>query len=324
MSNSNPLWNTLYEPDCDEVAAMVAHLADRITAAEWQSLTGLSAKAWTLVAAGKRECDQVIKRVIWFLYMRDTRPDQLGNMETVFMWGKSEGALPKLSKLSAPEREAVLRDYIRMLKNKNRRYSAEEIAETCKVSTAMVLRACTNLRYKAEKHDLSDVYVAGSKWYRVDWRMTCREIAERHSIKLTTVRAARERMVHLPAEVAARNILHTLDSRWHYFWCLWDEYKQAQVLHVGRQLQEEWKKKVDSYAQSELRVIQHEHEKTTDDQLLPDAGELAVHDAGGEQTDRPQPELAGEPGPGAAAEEQAGPVVETVTPSQPERKDLIA
>jgi hypothetical protein len=279
----------------EEFAAMVSHLSDRFTQQQFRLLTGVSAGHWPLVAAGKRECDKLVKRVIWFMYMLDTCPDKLlsafTSVEAIFMWGKSLTKIPKLSEMSATEKLKVLDDYIRLIKNKNRAYSIDEIAVACHVSPGQVAKACEKLRYRTAKHNVSDVYVAGSRWYDMDWRKSAVELSKRWNIKLSAVRAARTRIEQMPAVLAARNIYRSKNAKPQYYFHLWDDVKQVEVYNELKRLKENSIKNVDKMANRELLVIQT-NEKNTEqfgkqagNDVQADPGEPGL--SGGDGSSRP-------------------------------------
>ena len=260
------LWDALYEPKMGEVAAMVNHLSDRFTPAQFRILTGIHEGQWPMIASGKRECDKLVKRVIWFLYMLDTAPDKLlRDPESIFMWGKNLQEIPKLNDLTVREKEAAMVEYIKLIRRKRRDYSVDEIAQTCKVSAGLVKKVCDRLKFKTASHNLSDVYVPGSRWYRLDWRKSAVDLSKQFNIKLTTVRSARTRLAQLPAPILARNIFRTKGSNFDWFWPLLDELKQREVHHEAEKLRQEVIKSLDKHANSVLSVLRNDEKRNTTD-----------------------------------------------------------
>lgn len=263
-------WDVLFEPTMDEVAAMVSHLSDRFSPLQFRVLTGVSSANWSMIAAGKRECDKLVKRVIWFMYMLDSCPDKLLSAftsgEAIFMWGKNITHIPKLSKMSSLERLKALEQYIALIKKKNRAYSIDEIAVVCHVSPGQAATACKRLKYRTATHNVADVYVAGSRWYSMDWRKSAVELSKIWNIKVTTVRAARTRIEQMPAALVARNIYRSKNAKVQWFYPLWDDAKQIEVHAELVRLKENSEKKVDSMANRELQVLQNVKSNTENGQ----------------------------------------------------------
>jgi hypothetical protein len=283
MANTNSdaeLWDTCFEPNMDEFAAMVSHLSDRFTPQHFRLLTGISAGHWALVAAGKRECDKLVKRVVWFMYMLDTCPDKLlsafTSTEAIFMWGKNLTHIPKLKEMCAAEKLRVMEDYIRLIKTKNRAYSIDEIAVTCHVSPGQVVKACKRLHYRTGLHNVADVYVAGSRWYDMDWRKSAVELSRQWNIKLSAVQAARNKLVAMPVVIAARNIYRSKNARFLWFYHLWDDVKQIEVQQEAERLKAASIISVDKMANRELPVLQ-QHESNTGQVEEKAAGDVPDH-----------------------------------------------
>lgn len=309
MSNEksdSATWDLLFEPKMSEVAGMVSHLSDRFTPEQFRLLTGTTMSTWPLIASGKRDCDKLVKRVIWFLYMLDTAPDKiLRDPESIFMWGKNIQEIPKLSDLTVKEKEAVMVEYIKMIRRKRRDYSVDEIAYACKVTPGLAKKVCDRLKYKTFDHNLSDVYTPGSRWYRMDWRKTAVQLSGITGIKLTTIRAARTRLAKMPAPIAARNIFRSKDAKFDWFWHLWDELKQKEVHHEAELLRQAAIKALDKTTDPVVSVIRNDEkqfenarsraEKARHHQLCPDASKPDVpstHEGAGPQhlmDDQPSP-----------------------------------